>query len=118
MLTVQIYVLPKPLITWEKNKVPDGTDEERCTRLPKRVLQTTGLRSKDSGVFTVTGLGSGACKEPAVLVGPESLTLTLHQAAVPVCVTAPVVPWSPLHEHPLGVEGIQVPGVGTSLSQT
>ena len=48
MLTVKIHVLPKPLITWEKNKVPDGTDEERCSRLPKWVLQTTGLRSKDS----------------------------------------------------------------------
>ena len=46
-------------------------------------------------VFTVTGLGSGACKEPAILVGPESLTLTLQQAAVPECVTAPVVLESP-----------------------
>ena len=48
LLTVQIHVLPEPLITWEKNKVPDGTDEESCSRLPKRVLHTTRLRSKDS----------------------------------------------------------------------
>ena len=68
-------------------------------------------------VFTVTGLGSRACKEPAILVGPESLTLTLQQAAVPECVTHPLS-WSPLRVHPLGVESTQVPGMGTSLSQT
>lgn len=39
----QIHVLPKPLITWEKNKVLSDMDEERYTLQPKRVLQITGL---------------------------------------------------------------------------
>jgi len=111
----QIHVLPKPFITWEKNKVPNDTDEERYMLQPKRVLQITSLRSKDRGIFTVTGLGSRACKEPTVLVGPESLTLTVHQTAVLECVTAPIVSWSPLHEHPIRVEGTQVPGMGNFI---
>lgn len=108
-------MLPKPFITWEKNKVPNDTDEERYMLQPKRVLQITSLRSKDRGIFTVTGLGSRACKEPTVLVGPESLTLTVHQTAVLECVTAPIVSWSPLHEHPIRVEGTQVPGMGNFI---
>ena len=39
----QIHVLPKLLITWEKNKVLSDMDEERYTLQPKRVLQITGL---------------------------------------------------------------------------
>ena len=60
----------------------------------------------------MTGLGSRACKEPTVLVGPENLTLAVHQTAVLECVTMPIVSWSPLHEHPIRVEGTQVPGMG------
>ena len=39
----QIHVLPKPLITWEKNKFPNDTDEERYMLQPKRVLQIASL---------------------------------------------------------------------------
>ncbi|XP_059228263.1 immunoglobulin superfamily DCC subclass member 3 isoform X2 [Mustela nigripes] len=133
----QIHGLPKPLITWEKNRVPIDTDNERYTLLPKGVLQITGLRAEDSGVFhcvasniasvrvshgarlTVSGSGSGAYKEPVILVGPENLTLTVHQTAVLECVATgnprPIVSWSRLDGRPIGVEGIQVLGTGNLI---
>ncbi|MBZ3870912.1 Immunoglobulin superfamily DCC subclass member 3 [Sciurus carolinensis] len=133
----QIHGLPKPLITWEKNRVPIDTDNERYTLLPKGVLQITGLRTEDSGVFhcvasniasvrishgarlTVSGSGSGAYKEPTILVGPENLTLTVHQTAVLECVATgnprPIVSWSRLDGRPIGVEGIQVLGTGNLI---
>ncbi|XP_072820014.1 immunoglobulin superfamily DCC subclass member 3 [Vicugna pacos] len=133
----QIHGLPKPLITWEKNRVPINTDNERYTLLPKGVLQITGLRAEDSGVFhcvasniasvrvshgarlTVSGSGSGAYKEPTILVGPENLTLTVHQTAVLECVATgnprPIVSWSRLDGRPIGVEGIQVLGTGNLI---
>uniref|UniRef100_I3MUM5 Immunoglobulin superfamily DCC subclass member 3 n=2 Tax=Ictidomys tridecemlineatus TaxID=43179 RepID=I3MUM5_ICTTR len=133
----QIHGLPKPLITWEKNRVPIDTDNERYTLLPKGVLQITGLRAEDSGVFhcvasniasvrishgarlTVSGSGSGAYKEPTILVGPENLTLTVHQTAVLECVATgnprPIVSWSRLDGRPIGVEGIQVLGTGNLI---
>ncbi|KAM7159350.1 immunoglobulin superfamily DCC subclass member 3 isoform 2-T2 [Molossus nigricans] len=133
----QIHGLPKPLIMWEKNRVPVDTDNERYTLLPKGVLQITGLRAEDSGVFhcvasniasvrvshgarlTVSGSGSGAYKEPMILVGPENLTLTVHQTAVLECVATgnprPIVSWSRLDGRPIGVEGIQVLGTGNLI---
>ncbi|KAL6092640.1 hypothetical protein STEG23_006442, partial [Scotinomys teguina] len=133
----QIHGLPKPLITWEKNRVPIDTDDERYTLLPKGVLQITGLRAEDSGIFhcvasniasvrishgarlTVSGSGSGAYKEPTILVGPENLTLTVHQTAVLECVATgnprPIVSWSRLDGRPIGVEGIQVLGTGNLI---
>ncbi|XP_055983927.1 immunoglobulin superfamily DCC subclass member 3 [Sorex fumeus] len=133
----QIHGLPKPRITWEKNRVPINTDNERYTLLPRGVLQITGLRAEDSGVFhcvasniasvrvshgarlTVSGSGSGAYKEPTILVGPENLTLTVHQTAVLECVATgnprPIVSWSRLDGRPIGVEGIQVLGTGNLI---
>ena len=60
-------------------------------------------------------LGLWGRKEPTVLVGPENLILTVHQTAVLECVTAPIVSWSPLHEHPIEEEGTQVPGMGNFI---
>ncbi|XP_047623038.1 immunoglobulin superfamily DCC subclass member 3 isoform X3 [Phacochoerus africanus] len=133
----QIHGLPKPLITWQKNRVPIDTDNERYTLLPKGVLQITGLQAEDSGIFhcvasniasvrvshgarlTVSGSGSGAYKEPTILVGPENLTLTVHQTAVLECVATgnprPIVSWSRLDGRPIGVEGIQVLGTGNLI---
>lgn len=59
---------------------------------------------KKCGIFT-PGSGSGAYKEPMILVGPENLTLTVHQTAVLECVATgnprPIVSWSRLGEpHP------------------
>nr|XP_045016544.1 immunoglobulin superfamily DCC subclass member 3 [Jaculus jaculus] len=133
----QIHGLPKPLITWEKNRVPIDTDNKRYTFLPKGVLQITGLRQEDGGTFhcvasniasvrvsrgarlTVSRSGSGAYKEPTILVGPENLTLTVHQTAVLECVATgnprPIVSWSRLDGRPIGVEGIQVLGTGNLI---
>uniref|UniRef100_F6VPD3 Immunoglobulin superfamily DCC subclass member 3 n=1 Tax=Monodelphis domestica TaxID=13616 RepID=F6VPD3_MONDO len=133
----QIHGLPKPLILWEKNHIPIDTRNDRYTLLPKGVLQITGLRAEDSGIFhcvasniasvrvsrgaslTVSGSGSGAYKEPTILVGPENLTLTVHQTAVLECVATgnprPIVSWSRLDGRPIGVEGIQVLGTGNLI---
>ncbi|XP_036592918.1 immunoglobulin superfamily DCC subclass member 3 [Trichosurus vulpecula] len=133
----QIHGLPKPLILWEKNHIPIDTRNDRYTLLPKGVLQITGLRAEDSGIFhcvasniasvrvsqgaslTVSGSGSSAYKEPTILVGPENLTLTVHQTAVLECVATgnprPIVSWSRLDGRPIGVEGIQVLGTGNLI---
>ncbi|OXB77651.1 UNVERIFIED_CONTAM: hypothetical protein H355_002960, partial [Colinus virginianus] len=249
----QIHGLPEPVILWQKNRVPVNTDNERYTLLPKGVLQITGLRAEDSGIFhcvatnianvkfsrearlTVSGqyqhtrswlpfllflpeeipltedenlshpfhlnpvswrkeetsslmargwphlcwatvpsedpwelavmeasvperwsrvaphrlyLEDGrsplcfhqACeatwmpsnnasvlagshstvyKDPMILVGPENLTLTVHQTAVLECIATgnprPIVSWSRLDGRPIGVEGIQVLGTGNLM---
>lgn len=53
-------------------------------------------------VFLLPGPGSGTYKEPTILVGPENLTLTVHQTAVLECVATgnprPIVSWSRLGE--------------------
>uniref|UniRef100_A0A8C3YMY7 Immunoglobulin superfamily DCC subclass member 3 n=1 Tax=Catagonus wagneri TaxID=51154 RepID=A0A8C3YMY7_9CETA len=117
--------------------VADRGPHRRYTLLPKGVLQITGLQAEDSGVFhcvasniasvrvshgarlTVSGSGSGAYKEPTILVGPENLTLTVHQTAVLECVATgnprPIVSWSRLDGRPIGVEGIQVLGTGNLI---
>lgn len=69
---------------------------EEVGRIPAEV--------KKCGIF-FPGSGSGAYKEPMILVGPENLTLTVHQTAVLECVATgnprPIVSWSRLGEpHP------------------
>ncbi|XP_031411086.1 LOW QUALITY PROTEIN: immunoglobulin superfamily DCC subclass member 3 [Meleagris gallopavo] len=109
----------------------------RYTLLPKGVLQITGLRAEDSGIFhcvatnianvkfsrearlTVSGSHSTVYKDPMILVGPENLTLTVHQTAVLECIATgnprPLVSWSRLDGRPIGVEGIQVLGTGNLM---
>lgn len=59
----------------------------------------TGIRK--CGLL-LPGSGSGVYKEPTILVGPENLTLTVHQTAVLECVATgnprPIVSWSRLGE--------------------
>ncbi|KAI6077847.1 Immunoglobulin superfamily DCC subclass member 3 [Aix galericulata] len=133
----QIHGLPEPVILWHKNRMPVNTDNERYTLLPKGVLQITGLRAEDSGIFhcvatnianvkfsrearlTVSGSHSSVYKDPMILVGPENLTLTVHQTAVLECIATgnprPIVSWSRLDGRPIGVEGIQVLGTGNLM---
>ncbi|KAG7468010.1 hypothetical protein MATL_G00138260 [Megalops atlanticus] len=133
----QIHGLPEPVISWEKDGRPVDTEDERYTLLPTGVLQITGLRAEDSGVFccvahnsagvkhsaeaslTVSGSQSSVYKEPVILVGPENLTLTVHQTAILECVATgyprPIVSWSRLDGRPIGVEGIQVLGTGNLM---
>ncbi|KAF3832711.1 hypothetical protein F7725_026376 [Dissostichus mawsoni] len=133
----QIHGLPEPLISWEKDSRPVDTKDERYTLLPTGVLQITGVRDKDSGKFccvahnsagvkhsteallTVSGSQSSVYKEPMIVVGPENLTLTVHQTAILECVATgyprPIVSWSRLDGRPIGVEGIQVLGTGNLM---
>ncbi|XP_026565059.1 immunoglobulin superfamily DCC subclass member 3 [Pseudonaja textilis] len=133
----QIHGLPEPMIMWQKNHLPISTDNDRYTLLPKGVLQITGLRAEDAGIFhcvasnianvkfsrgarlTVSGSPSAVYKDPMILVGPENLTLTVHQTAILECVATgnprPIVSWSRLDGRPIGVEGIQVLGTGNLM---
>ncbi|KAL7831185.1 hypothetical protein SRHO_G00306880 [Serrasalmus rhombeus] len=133
----QIHGLPEPVISWEKDGRPVDTSDERYTLLPTGVLQITGVRPEDSGVFccvahnsagvkhsagarlTVSGSQSSVYKDPMILVGPENLTLTVHQTAILECVATgyprPIVSWSRLDGRPIGVEGIQVLGTGNLM---
>ncbi|XP_068173580.1 immunoglobulin superfamily DCC subclass member 3 [Antennarius striatus] len=133
----QIHGLPEPVISWEKDSHPVDTKNERYTLLPTGVLQITGVRDEDSGKFccvahnsagvkhsaeallTVSGSQSSVYKEPMILVGPENLTLTVHQTAILECVATgyprPIVSWSRLDGRPIGVEGIQVLGTGNLM---
>ncbi|XP_056870660.1 immunoglobulin superfamily DCC subclass member 3 [Takifugu flavidus] len=133
----QIHGLPEPVISWEKDGRPVDTGDERYTLLPTGVLQITGVRLEDSGrfccvahnsaavkhsaeaVLTVSGSQSSVYKEPMILVGPENLTLTVHQTAILECVATgyprPIVSWSRLDGRPIGVEGIQVLGTGNLM---
>ncbi|XP_037309912.2 immunoglobulin superfamily DCC subclass member 3 [Pungitius pungitius] len=133
----QIHGLPEPVISWEKDRRPVDTEDERYTLLPTGVLQITGVRPGDSGEFccvahnsagvkhsteallTVSGSQSSVYKEPMIVVGPENLTLTVHQTAILECVATgyprPIVSWSRLDGRPIGVEGIQVLGTGNLM---
>uniref|UniRef100_A0A3Q1HTV3 Immunoglobulin superfamily DCC subclass member 3 n=1 Tax=Anabas testudineus TaxID=64144 RepID=A0A3Q1HTV3_ANATE len=133
----QIHGLPEPVISWEKDSHPVDTKDKRYTLLPTGVLQITGVREEDSGKFccvahnsagvkysaeallTVSGSQSSVYKEPMILVGPENLTLTVHQTAILECVATgyprPIVSWSRLDGRPIGVEGIQVLGTGNLM---
>ncbi|XP_040895803.1 immunoglobulin superfamily DCC subclass member 3 [Toxotes jaculatrix] len=133
----QIHGLPEPVISWEKDSRPVDTKDERYTLLPTGVLQITGVREEDSGKFccvahnsagvkysteallSVSGSQSSVYKEPMILVGPENLTLTVHQTAILECVATgyprPIVSWSRLDGRPIGVEGIQVLGTGNLM---
>ncbi|KAI5626152.1 immunoglobulin superfamily DCC subclass member 3 [Silurus asotus] len=133
----QIHGLPEPVISWEKDGRAVDTSDERYTLLPTGVLQITGVRPEDGGVFccvahnsagvkhstgarlTVSGSQSSVYKDPMILVGPENLTLTVHQTAILECVATgyprPIVSWSRLDGRPIGVEGIQVLGTGNLM---
>uniref|UniRef100_A0A3Q2D6H9 Immunoglobulin superfamily, DCC subclass, member 3 n=1 Tax=Cyprinodon variegatus TaxID=28743 RepID=A0A3Q2D6H9_CYPVA len=130
----QIHGLPEPVISWEKDSRPVDTTDE-YTLLPTGVLQITGVREEDSGKFCCVAHNSAGVKhsaealltvssqssvykEPVILVGPENLTLTVHQTAILECVATgyprPIVSWSRLG-RPIGVEGIQVLGTGNLM---
>lgn len=72
------------------------------------------------GIF-LPGSGSGAYKEPTILVGPENLTLTVHQTAVLECVATgnprPIVSWSRLGEPHPAAPASPNPGRASLFSQ-
>ncbi|XP_061822796.1 immunoglobulin superfamily DCC subclass member 3 isoform X1 [Nerophis lumbriciformis] len=133
----QINGIPEANITWERDRVPLSTDDNRYTLLPMGILQVTGARQADAGVFrcvaaniantrysheAVLNISGGAprtYKEPVILSGPQNLTLTVHQTAILECIATgnpkPIVSWSRLDGRSIGVEGIQVLGTGNLM---
>lgn len=75
---------------------------------------------KKYGIF-LPGSGSGAYKEPTILVGPENLTLTVHQTAVLECVATgnprPIVSWSRLGEPHPAAPASPTPGRASLFTQ-
>ncbi|XP_061616823.1 immunoglobulin superfamily DCC subclass member 3 isoform X2 [Phyllopteryx taeniolatus] len=133
----QINGIPEANITWEKDRVPLSTSNNRYTLLPMGILQVTGVRQADVGVFrcvatniantrysheailNITGGAVRTYKEPVILSGPQNLTITVHQTAILECIATgnpkPIVSWSRLDGRSIGVEGIQVLGTGNLM---
>ncbi|XP_019896358.2 immunoglobulin superfamily DCC subclass member 3-like isoform X2 [Esox lucius] len=136
-LTCQVNGIPEASISWEKNRTAVNADDNRCTILPTGILQITGVRWADSGVYrcvatniantrysheaqlTVTVAATRIYKEPVILSGPQNLTITVHQTAILECIATgnprPIVSWSRLDGRSIGVEGIQVLGTGNLM---
>ncbi|XP_026156337.1 immunoglobulin superfamily DCC subclass member 3 [Mastacembelus armatus] len=133
----QINGVPEATITWEKDRAPLNTTDNRYTLLPMGILQVTGVQKADAGVFrcvatnpantrysheatlNVTGGTPRIYKEPVILSGPQNLTITVHQTAILECIATgnprPIVSWSRLDGRSIGVEGIQVLGTGNLM---
>ncbi|XP_074543384.1 immunoglobulin superfamily DCC subclass member 3 [Halichoeres trimaculatus] len=133
----QINGVPEANITWERDRVALNTSDIRYTLLPMGILQVTGVRQIDAGVFrcvatniantrysheavlNITGGAPRIYKEPVILSGPQNLTLTVHQTAILECIATgnprPIVSWSRLDGRSIGVEGIQVLGTGNLM---
>ncbi|XP_069372774.1 immunoglobulin superfamily DCC subclass member 3 [Paralichthys olivaceus] len=133
----QINGVPEAKITWERDRVTLNTTDNRYTLLPMGILQVTGVRRADTGIFrcvaanpantrysheailNVTGGAPRIYKEPFILSGPQNLTITVHQTAILECIATgnprPIVSWSRLDGRSIGVEGIQVLGTGNLM---
>ncbi|XP_047460337.1 immunoglobulin superfamily DCC subclass member 3 isoform X2 [Mugil cephalus] len=133
----QINGVPEAKITWERDRVLLNNTDSRYTLLPMGILQVTGVRHADAGVFrcvatniantryshdatlNVTGGAPRTYKEPVILSGPQNLTITVHETAILECIATgnpkPIVSWSRLDGRSIGVEGIQVLGTGNLM---
>ncbi|KAG2470526.1 IGDC3 protein, partial [Polypterus senegalus] len=87
----QIHGLPEPVISWEKNGAPVNPADKRYTLLPTGVLQISGIRVEDSGVFCCVARNIANVKRSL----EASLTVS--------------------DGRPIGVEGIQVLGSGNLM---
>ncbi|KAK2845223.1 hypothetical protein Q5P01_011882 [Channa striata] len=136
-LTCQVHGIPEANITWQRDRHPLSTDDPRYTLLPSGVLQITGVRQTDTGLFrciasniantryshearlSVTVAGSRIYREPVILSGPQNLTINVHQTAILECIATgnprPIVSWSRLDGRSIGVEGVQVLGTGNLM---
>ncbi|XP_069507388.1 immunoglobulin superfamily DCC subclass member 3-like [Ambystoma mexicanum] len=132
-----IYGVPEAVITWERNRTALTTEDYRLTLLPTGILQITGVRRSDTGAYrcvatniantrysqeaelSITVSVARIYKEPAILSGPQNLTITVHQTAILECIATgnprPIVSWSRLDGRSIGVEGIQVLGTGNLM---
>ncbi|XP_008296556.1 immunoglobulin superfamily DCC subclass member 3 [Stegastes partitus] len=136
-LTCQVNGIPEANITWQRDRRPLGNTDPRYTLLPNGILQITGVRRTDSGLFrcvasniantrysheaqlSVTVAGFRIYQEPVILSGPQNLTINVHQTAILECIATgnprPIVSWSRLDGRSIGVEGIQVLGTGNLM---
>ncbi|KAI3360374.1 hypothetical protein L3Q82_002239 [Scortum barcoo] len=136
-LTCRVNGIPEANITWQRDRRPLSTEDPRYTLLPNGVLQITGVRRTDAGLFrcvasniantrysheaqlSVTVAGSRIYREPVILSGPQNLTINVHQTAILECIATgnprPIVSWSRLDGRSIGVEGIQVLGTGNLM---
>ncbi|XP_035529125.1 protogenin A-like [Morone saxatilis] len=136
-VTCQVNGIPEANITWQRDRLPLSTEDPRYTLLPNGVLQITGVRRTDSGLFrcvasniantrysheaqlSVTVAGFRIYREPVILSGPQNLTINVHQTAILECIATgnprPIVSWSRLDGRSIGVEGIQVLGTGNLM---
>ncbi|CAB1350990.1 unnamed protein product [Coregonus sp. 'balchen'] len=115
---VQLASLPKFHTHPESMSVDDGgVARFKYTLLPMGILQVTGVRRIDAGVYRCGA--SRIYKEPVILSGPQNLTITVHQTAILECIATgnprPIVSWSRLDGRSIGVEGIQVLGTGNLM---
>ncbi|KAJ3593904.1 hypothetical protein NHX12_006237 [Muraenolepis orangiensis] len=97
----QVHGLPEPLISWEKNGRPiTGLGPEDAGRFCCVAHNSAAVKHSTEARLTVSGSRSSVYKEPVILVGPENLTLTVHQTAILECVATgypkPIVSWSRL----------------------
>ncbi|XP_063041093.1 immunoglobulin superfamily DCC subclass member 3 [Engraulis encrasicolus] len=133
----QVNGIPEASITWERDRLSVNTKDSRYTLLPMGILQITGVRKTDAGLFrcvatnaantrfsheaqlNITGGPPRVYKEPVILSGPQNLTLNVHQTAILECIATgnprPIVSWSRLDGRSIGVEGIQVLGTGNLM---
>ncbi|KAI1886001.1 hypothetical protein AGOR_G00209550 [Albula goreensis] len=133
----QVNGIPEASIAWERNRTVLSTQDKRYTLLPSGILQITGVRRTDIGVYrcvatniantrysheaqlNVTVAAPRIYKEPVILSGPQNLTITVHQTAILECIATgnpkPIVSWSRLDGRSIGVEGIQVLGTGNLM---
>ncbi|XP_026173419.1 immunoglobulin superfamily DCC subclass member 3 [Mastacembelus armatus] len=136
-LTCQVNGIPEANITWQKDQLPLSISDPRYTLLPNGVLQITGVKRTDSGLFrcvasniantrysqeaqlSVTVAGTKIYQEPVILSGPQNLTINVHQTAILECIATgnprPIVSWSRLDGRSIGVEGVQVLGTGNLM---
>ncbi|XP_035286514.1 immunoglobulin superfamily DCC subclass member 3, partial [Anguilla anguilla] len=133
----QLNGIPEATITWERDRIPLSRYDSRYTLLPAGILQITGVKRNDAGLYrcmasnianvrysheaqlNVTGGAPKTFKEPVILSGPQNLTITVHQTAILECIATgnprPIVSWSRLDGRSIGVEGIQVLGTGNLM---
>ncbi|XP_066577546.1 immunoglobulin superfamily DCC subclass member 3-like isoform X2 [Amia ocellicauda] len=133
----QVNGIPEANITWERNRTALSTQDSRYTLLPAGILQVTGVRRSDSGVYrcmatniantrysheaqlNISVAAQRTYREPVILSGPQNLTITVHQTAILECIATgnprPIVSWSRLDGRSIGVEGIQVVGTGNLM---
>uniref|UniRef100_A0A3B3R762 Immunoglobulin superfamily DCC subclass member 3 n=1 Tax=Paramormyrops kingsleyae TaxID=1676925 RepID=A0A3B3R762_9TELE len=119
----QVNGVPEATITWERNRTALSTQDTRYTLLPAGILQITGVRQGDAGLYRCVASNIANTLhiglEPVILSGPQNLTLTVHQTAILECIATgnprPIVSWSRLDGRSIGVEGIQVLGTGNLM---